>query len=132
MILRRAISAIIAIIATIAMISTTVCAATATVKPEVEVTYNKAEESKTTTPKYPKSFQRKLLESKDDREVTRAMEESKALKANTVKVDSYGIAWKSAFPFLIGKVLTNPKYAMGRSDVVMFPFLSYFLVFVFD
>lgn len=108
MILRRAISTIIAIIATIAMISTTVCAATATatatVKPEVEVTYNKAEESKTTTPKYPKSFQRKLLESKDDREVTRAMEESKALKANTVKVDSYGIAWKSADSEKVAKV----------------------------
>lgn len=104
MILRRAISAIIAIIATIAMISTTVCAATATVKPEVEVTYNKAEESKGATPKYPKSFQRKLLESKDDKEVARAMEESKALKANTVKVDSYGIAWKSADTEKVAKV----------------------------
>ncbi len=95
MILRRAISAIIAIIATIAMISTTVCAATATetVKPEVEITSNKAEESKAT--KYPKSLQRKLLESKDEREVARAMEVVKSLKANTAKVDAYGIAWKS-------------------------------------
>jgi hypothetical protein len=87
--------AIIAIIAIMAMISTTVVYA-ATVKPavtEVEVTYNKADEKAHN--KYPKSFQIKLLESKDDREVTRAMEVSKTLKENTAKVDSYGVAWKS-------------------------------------
>lgn len=86
--------AIIAIIAIMAVMSTTVYAAT--VKPavtEVEVTYNKADEKAHN--KYPKSFQIKLLESKDDREVTRAMEVSKTLKENTAKVDSYGVAWKS-------------------------------------
>ena len=105
MILRRAISAIIAIIATIAMISTTVCAATATetVKPEVEITSNKAEESKAT--KYPKSLQVQLLESKDNnKEVARAMGIVKSLQANTAKVDSYGVAWKLADSKDIAKV----------------------------
>lgn len=103
--LRKIMSVIIAIIASIAIISTTVCAAT--VQPrvaEVEVTYNKAEESKVETQKYPRSFQRKLLESKDDREVNRALEVAKSLKANTVKVEPYGIAWKSGASENIVKV----------------------------
>ena len=86
--------AIIAIIAIMAMISTTVYAAT--VKPavtEVEVTYNKADEKAHN--KYPKSLQMKLLESKNDTEVARAMEVTQSLKENTIKVDSYGVAWKS-------------------------------------
>lgn len=101
--LRRALNAIMAIIVIIAVMSTTAFAAT--VQPtvvEVEMTSNKAEESKAT--KYPKSFQRKLLESKDSREVTRAMEESKALKPNTVKVDSLGLAWKSEPSEKVAKV----------------------------
>lgn len=95
---KKAISAITAIIGIMAMISMTVCAATtattkATVKPEVEVTSSKAEERNAT--KYPKSLQMKLLESKDHTEVERAVEVVKSLKANTAKVDAYGIAWKS-------------------------------------
>ena len=103
--LRKTMNVIVAIIAIMAMFATTVCAATTattTVQSAVEVTYNKSDEKAHN--KYPKSFQRRLLESKDDREVTRAMEESKALKANTVKVDSYGIAWKSADSEKVAKV----------------------------
>ena len=97
MTLRRAMSAITAIIAIIVVMCTTVLAAT--VQPtvaEVEVTYNNSEASKVATKKYPKSMQKQLLESKDNKEVARALEVAKSLKANTVKVDSYGIAWKSA------------------------------------
>ena len=53
------------------------------------------ETTDTNTIKYPKSFQMKLFESKNQEEVERAMNESKLLQANTVKVDVYGIAWKS-------------------------------------
>ena len=91
---KKAISYITAIIAIMAVMSTTVFAAT--VQPtvtEVEVTYNKADEKAHN--KYPKSFQIKLLESKDHTEVARAMEVVKSLKANTAKVDAYGVAWKS-------------------------------------
>lgn len=91
---------IIAIIAIMAVMSTTVFAAT--VQPTAvatEVTYNKE-----ATQKYPKSFQRKLLESKNDTEVARALEVAKSLKENTVKVDSYGVAWKSAAQEDIAKV----------------------------
>ena len=82
---RKAMSVIIAIIAIMAMVATTVCAATtATVQSAVEAT------------KYPKSLQMRILESKDDTELARAMEVAKSLKENTVKVDSFGVAWKSA------------------------------------
>ena len=98
--LRKTISAIIAIIASIAMISTMAYAAE-TVKPtvtEIEVTSNKA------TQKYPKSLQMRILESKDHAEVERAMRVAKSLKENTAKVDSYGVAWKSAASEDIAKV----------------------------
>lgn len=83
---RKAMSVIIAIIAIMAMVATTVYAATttATVQSAVEAT------------KYPKSLQMRILESKDDTELARAMEVAKSLKENTVKVDSFGVAWKSA------------------------------------
>lgn len=101
---KKAISYITAIIAIMAVMSTTVFAATVqpTVAAEVEVTSNKAEEK--VHKKYPKSFQMKLLESKDDKEVSRAMGIVKSLQANTVKVDSYGIAWKSADTEKVAKV----------------------------
>ena len=105
MTLRRAMSAITAIIAIIVVMCTTVLAAT--VQPtvaEVEVTYNNSEASKVATKKYPKSMQKQLLESKDNKEVARALEVAKSLKANTVKVDSYGIAWKSADSEKVAKV----------------------------
>lgn len=105
MTLRRAMSAITAIIAIIVVMCTTVLAAT--VQPtvaEVEVTYNNSEASKVATKKYPKSMQKQLLESKDNKEVARALEVAKSLKANTVKVDSYGIAWKSADTEKVAKV----------------------------
>lgn len=105
MILRRAMNVITAIIAIITVMSTTVFAAT--VQPtvaEVEVTYNKSEESKVATKKYPKSMQKQLLESKDNKEVTRALDVAKSLKENTAKVDSYGVAWKSAASEDIAKV----------------------------
>lgn len=105
MIFRRAMNVITAIIAIITMMSTTVVFA-ATVQPtvaaEVEVTSSKSEERNVT--KYPKSLQMKLLESKDDREVARAMEVVKSLKANTAKVDTYGVAWKSADTEKVAKV----------------------------
>ena len=88
MTLRRAMSAITAIIAIIVVMCTTVLAAT--VQPtvaEVEVTYNNSEASKVATKKYPKSMQKQLLESKDNKEVARALEVAKSLKANTVKVE---------------------------------------------
>jgi hypothetical protein len=91
---RKAMNIIVAIIAIMAMISTTVCAATTvTMQPAVvEAT------------KYPKSLQMRILESKDNIELARAMEESKALKANTIKVDNYGIAWKSTDAEKVAKV----------------------------
>ena len=91
---RKAMNIIVAIIAIMAMISTTVCAATTvTMQPAVvEAT------------KYPKSLQMRILESKDNTELARAMEESKALKANTIKVDNYGIAWKSTDAEKVAKV----------------------------
>ena len=46
----------------------------------------------------------RILESKDNTELARAMEESKALKANTIKVDNYGIAWKSTDAEKVAKV----------------------------
>lgn len=90
--LRKTMSAIIAIIASIAMVSTTVYAAATTVQPAVEAT------------KYPKSLQMRILESKDDTELKRAMEVVKSLKDNTTKVDSYGVAWKLADSKDIAKV----------------------------
>ena len=74
-----------------AMISTTVYAAT-TEQPAVEAT------------KYPKSLQMRILESKDDTELKRAMEVVKSLKDNTAKVDAYGVAWKLADSKDIAKV----------------------------
>ena len=100
--LRKTMNVIVAIIAIMAMFATTVCAATtATVKPtvtEIEVTSNKA------TQKYPKSLQMRILESKDHAELERAMRVAKSLKENTAKVDSYGVAWKSAASEDIAKV----------------------------
>ena len=90
--LRKTMSAIIAIIASIAMVSTTVYAAATTVQPAVEAT------------KYSKSLQMRILESKDDTELKRAMEVVKSLKDNTTKVDSYGVAWKLADSKDIAKV----------------------------
>lgn len=97
--LRRAMNVVIAIIAIMAMVTTTVYAAT--VQSAVEVTSNKTEEK---VKKYPKSLQMKLLESKNDTEVARAMEVAKSLKENTAKVDSFGVAWKSAAQEDIAKV----------------------------
>ena len=97
--LRRAMNVVIAIIAIMAMVTTTVYAAT--VQSAVEVTSNKTEEK---VKKYPKSLQMKLLESKNDTEVARAMEVAKPLKENTAKVDSFGVAWKSAAQEDIAKV----------------------------
>lgn len=91
---KKAMKVIVAIIAIMAMVSTTVCAATttATVQSAVEAT------------KYPKSLQMRILESKDDTELARAMEVVKSLKANTTKVDPYGVAWKLADSKDIAKV----------------------------